>query len=120
DCLPDLDAYAHRRFISRRFQCATAATYRCQSRALVAIEPDRAGRNHLSDVRWKEDSDVGAEAAQLRPAQKISSYSEHPRRSSCGLRLDFRARISMDGGQRLPRALSEPARQHHLRPGVRK
>ena len=57
-------------------------------------------------------------AAELRSAQKISPNPEHSRWAARRVRLYFRSRISVDGGQGLCGPLSESTRQHHLRPGI--
>ena len=114
------DSDADRRpVLARSHERRGAAVDPQQRRTFRAAQPDRPGRNSLQKFRWQNGPGVVATAARLRQDEKISAHPEHSRRSAHGLRIRFRPRVSVDGGEGLHRALSEPAREHELRPGVR-
>ena len=55
----------------------------------------------------------------LRRVEEVPADPPDPRRPALGLRQHLHARVPVDGGQGLRRALHEPARQLELRPGLR-
>ena len=59
------------------------------------------------------------QAARLRPVEEVSADPRNPRRAALGVRQRLHARIPVDGGEGLRRALHQSARQHDLRPGLR-
>ena len=82
-------------------------------------EPDRAGNDLVQELRRPQDPGLGAAAAGFRRGQEIPADPGYSRRPARRLRLHIRPRVSVDGRQRLRRAVSQSARQHQLRPGVR-
>ena len=107
---------------------SSASTARAaKPRQLTHVNDELFGQLNLTEPEeiWYESFDgkthpgVGAEAAGFRSDEEISAHPQHPRRPARGLRLHFRARVPMDGGEGLRRALSESAREHELRPGIR-
>ena len=87
--------------------------------ALRGHPAERAGRDLVHELRRQEDPGLDPEAARLRPVEEVPDDPRDPRRTARGVRQHLHARVPVDGGEGLRRALHQPARQHDLRPGVR-
>ena len=75
------------------------------------VELSAAGGDLVYQLRWKENSGVDSEAAQFQLRAEISHDPRDSRWTSRGLWPYLYPRVSLDGRQRICRALHESARQ---------
>ncbi|CAA9298643.1 MAG: Acylamino-acid-releasing enzyme, partial [uncultured Gemmatimonadaceae bacterium] len=73
----------------------------------------------LQERRRARDPGVAREAAGLRPRAQVPAHARDPRRAALDVQRRVPLRAAGARGQRLPRALHQPARLHRLRQQVR-
>ena len=109
--------------IDDRGRCAdgrkAAADHARQRRPLQRHPAERAGRNLVSELRRPEHPGLDPQTAGLRSVEEVSADSRDPRRAALRLRQRLHARVPVDGGEGLRRAVHQPARQHVVRAGLR-
>ena len=118
-----LDADQHRRHRRSSDDSARradrASDHARQRRSVQGHRAERARRDLVQELRRQKIQGWILKPPDFDPVEEVSADPRDPRRPALGVRQRLHARVPVDGGEGLRRAVHEPARQHDLRPGVR-